>query len=122
MRKHLVFSTLSELICIMPDNLVCISADGNYCTLLQADGTMRTVTIQLGQIESLIFDQQVESDGSKFVRIGKSLIINIRYVYYVNPTRQKLILSDARSFTHDMSASKEALKQLKEYIEKEVKK
>lgn len=121
MRKHLVISTATELIRIMPDNLVSISADGNYCTLLQADGVMRTVTCQLGQIATLIHDQQIESDDSQFIRIGKSLIINSRYIYFINPVRQKLILSDARSFTHEMTASREALKQLKDYIEKEVK-
>jgi hypothetical protein len=36
-------------------------------------------------------------------------------------TRQKLTLSDVRTFSHTVTASKEALKQLKEEIEKSIK-
>lgn len=51
--------------------------------------------------------------------LGKSLIINQIYIYYINIPQQKLILSDSEAFIHTVSASKEALKQLKELIEKE---
>ena len=53
------------------------------------------------------------------IRIGKSLIINRNYVYYINIPKQKLTLSDAATFSHTVVASKEALKQLKELLEKE---
>ena len=56
-----------------------------------------------------------------FIRIGKSLIINRSYIYYINVPKQKLILSDVATFNHTVAASKEALKQLKELLEKEVK-
>ena len=56
-----------------------------------------------------------------FIRIGKSLIINRSYIYYINVPKQKLILSDVATFNHTVVASKEALKQLKELLEKEVK-
>ena len=64
---------------------------------------------------------QLGSEGELFIRIGKSLIINRSYIYYINVPKQKLILSDAQTFSHTVSASKEALRQLKELLEKEVK-
>ena len=76
------------------------------------------VSHQLGQIEKMIASQ-LDRDADMFVRIGKSLIINRHYIYYIDVTKQKLILSDVRSFSHKVSASKEALKQLKELMEKE---
>lgn len=76
------------------------------------------VSYQLGQIEKLI-SSQLGSKGAVFIRIGKSLIINRSYIYYINIPKQKLILSDVNTFNHTVTASKEALKQLKELLEKE---
>ncbi len=78
------------------------------------------ISYQLGQIEKMI-SSQLGSEGNIFIRIGKSLIINRSYIYYINVPKQKLILSDAKNFNHSVSASKEALRQLKELIEKETK-
>ena len=44
---------------------------------------------------------------------------NRSYIYYINIPKQKLILSDVNTFNHTVTASKEALKQLKELLEKE---
>ena len=81
---------------------------------------MRMLSYQLGQIEKMI-SSQLGSDGNIFIRIGKSLIINRSYIYYINISKQKLTLSDIASFNHTVTASKEALKQLKELIEKDIK-
>jgi DNA-binding LytR/AlgR family response regulator len=118
MGSHLIISTSTELVRIPPERIVYISSDGNYSMLIQADGETRMVSYQLGQIEKMIASQ-LDRNADMFVRIGKSLIINRHYIYYIDVTKQKLILSDVRSFSHTVSASKEALKQLKELIEKE---
>ena len=76
------------------------------------------VSYQLGQIAKLI-SSPLGSEGAVFIRIGKSLIINRSYIYYINIPKQKLILSDVNTFNHTVTASKEALKQLKELLEKE---
>lgn len=78
------------------------------------------LSFQLGQIEKMIASQ-LGSEGSSFIRIGKSLIINRSYIYYINVPKQKLVLSDVTTFSHTVTASREALKQLKELLEKEVK-
>lgn len=61
-----------------------------------------------------ILPSAIGSEGNIFIRIGKSLIINRSYIYYINVPKQKLTLSDVSSFSHSVTASKEALKQLKE--------
>ena len=76
------------------------------------------ISYQLGQVEKMLASQ-LGSESSAFIRIGKSLIINRSYIYYINVPKQKLTLSDVESFGHTVAASKEALKQLKELIEKE---
>ena len=117
---QLVLSTSIDLVRITPDGIVYIASDGNYSMLVQADGETRMLSFQLGQIEKMIACQ-LGSEGELFIRIGKSLIINRSYIYYINVPKQKLILSDAQTFSHTVSASNEALRQLKELLEKEVK-
>ena len=118
MSKHLVISTSVELVRIKPENIVYISSDGNYSSIMQVDGEVRTVTVQLGMIENLI-NTQLGTSGALSIRTGKSLFLNRYYIYYINLTRQKLIMSDAAKFSHILSASKDALKQIKELLEKE---
>ena len=119
MKRHLIITTSLDLVRIAPDRIVYISSDGNYSTLVQTDGEMRMLSYQLGQIEKMI-SSQLGSDGNIFIRIGKSLIINRAYIYYINIPKQKLTLSDVASFNHTVTASKEALKQLKELLEKDI--
>jgi DNA-binding LytR/AlgR family response regulator len=119
MKKRLVISTSVDLVCIEPSRIVYISSDGNYSTLVQTDNEMRMLSYQLGQIEKMI-SSQLGSDGKNFIRIGKSLIVNSSYIYYINIAKQKLILSDVATFSHTVTPSKEALKQLKDLLEKEI--
>ncbi len=119
-KRHLIISTANDMVRIAAEKIVYVSSDGNYCNLVQTDNESRLLTFQLGQIESMIHDQLGAKDNP-FIRIGRSLIINRNYIYYINLQNQRLILSDNDRFTYTVSASKEALKQLKELIEKEAK-
>lgn len=114
---HLVISTATDLVRVAARHIVCITSDGNYSTIVQTGNELRVVTTQLGQVEHMIAEQ-LPDIGSTFVRIGKSLIININSVHYINIPKQQLILVDALQNRHTLTASKEALKALKELIEK----
>lgn len=81
-KRQLLFPTSIDLVRIAPERIVYISSDGNYSTLVQADGEVRMLSFQLGQIEKMIADQ-LGSEGNRFIRIGKSLIINRSYIYYM---------------------------------------
>ena len=117
MGKNLVFSTTTELVRVPAENVVFISADGNYSSIKMADGGEYVLTLQLGQIEKRI-SEMVEENDNRFIRIGKSLIVNHEYITLLNPSRQKMVLSDCSTFRHELSASREALKALKDFIEK----
>lgn len=117
MSKRLVISTPQELVRIAPENVVYFSSDGNYTTMFQSDGENKVFTIQLGKIGEMI-NEQFSAGESTFVRIGRSLIINWSYVYLVNVPKQRLILSDIRSFKYELHASYDELKGLKEGLEK----
>lgn len=87
MTKQLIIATSNDLVRIAPDHIVYISSDGNYSTLVQTDGEMRMLSFQLGQIEKMIASQ-LGSEGNIFIRIGKSLIINRSYIYYLHQRAQ----------------------------------
>ena len=118
MKSHLIISTSNDLLRIAPESIVYIASDGNYSTLVQTDGESHLLSLQLGQVESAIHDQ-FGNVNHNFIRIGRCLIINRSYINYINVSRQKLVLSNASTFRHELSASHNALKQLKDFLEKE---
>lgn len=112
-----VISTATDLVRIAARHIVYISSDGNYSTLVQTGNEVRVVTNQLGQLEKMIVEQ-LPDIGRMFIRIGKSLIINVNTVNYINVPKQQLVLVDALQNRYTLSASREALKALKDVIEK----
>ena len=116
LNSRILVRTSVELSRILTDRIVYVHSDGNYSTFVIANGEERTVTLQLGEIEELM-SEQLESNGNNFIRIGRCLIVNYNYIYHINVSRQQLILSDNATLTYTLSASKEALKKLKEYVE-----
>ncbi len=120
MYNYLIISNSNELVRIAVDRVVYISSDGNYSILVQADGETRVLTYQLGELERMI-SEQLGVFGKVFVRIGRSLIINRQYIYHIDVSKQKLVLSDCVIVKHTLSASVAALKQLKELLEKDLK-
>ncbi len=117
MSDFLTISNANELVRIPAEGLAYIESEGNYSDIFTCDGGKRTVTVQLGILEEMIHQQFQRPD--EFARIGKSLIVNLKLIHYINPAKKQLILSDCRTFKFSLEASKEALKKLKEYFEKE---
>jgi len=119
--KHLVISNSNELVRVAPDRIVYITSDGNYSSLVLSGNIERVFSINLGAIQKIL-ETQLKDESQQFIRIGKSLIINYNYIYLINIGKQLLILSD-RQFqqSYELTASRDALKQLKTVIESGVK-
>lgn len=116
MSKYIVISNNVDLLRVSSDNVVYFGAEGNYCKVYLADGNSHLLSFQIGKIEEQI-TMQMGASAQTFLRIGRSNIINSRYVYYVNPSRQNLIMSDGLNFRYSITSSRESLSKLKEYIE-----
>lgn len=116
MDRRLTFSTAYELLRVPSDAVVYIEADGNYSTLHLANGESSVVSMQLGQIVDLIMNT-VEPGDERFVRIDRRLIINCDYVFDIQIQKQKLTLSDCRTFKFHLKPSQDKLKQLKKKLE-----
>jgi DNA-binding LytR/AlgR family response regulator len=116
MERYLVISRGTEMLRVPASRLVYVSADGNYANVVTQDNRRQMVSFQLGQVEDMIGDQLGE-EGGKFVRLGRSLIINTDFVYWVDIAKQQLILSDCVQCYHELTASREVLIKLKAYID-----
>lgn len=101
---------------IPANSLMYVSSDGNYSKVITEDSRQRLVTLQLGQIEDIL-QEQLEDAESCFIRLGRSLIINTNYIYFIDISKQELILSNCKGSYHVLSASREVLIKLKAYIE-----
>jgi hypothetical protein len=73
------------------------------------------LSFQLGQVESIIKEQLSYSNHS-FVRVGKSLIINMDELICVNITKQTLEMNQPSGEKMLFSASREALKKLMNFL------
>jgi DNA-binding LytR/AlgR family response regulator len=114
--RFLVISKGTELLRVPAVRLVYVSADGNYANVVTQDNKKQIVSFQLGQVEDMIADQ-LGDEGGNFVRLGRGLIINTDFVYLIDITKQRLVLSDCTGCYHELTASREVLVKLKAYID-----
>lgn len=115
MKEKLLIHAVNEAYSFAPEQVVCIEADGNYSNLYLSNGNSYLLSFQLGQVESIIKEQLSYSSYS-FVRVGKSLIVNVDEVLCVNITKQTLEMSTTSGEKLLLSASREALKKLMAFM------
>lgn len=117
--KVLIISNANELVRIKPERVVYVKSDGNYSTMVLHDKTEQVFTMNLAQCQQLM-EEQLGTEAMTFIRLGKQLIVNRAYIFKINPTKQQLLMSNIQvNIAFELSASKEALKQLKTLIESE---
>ena len=114
MEKYLVIDRNTEYLRIPTHRLMYVSSEGNYSYVWMQDCSKQMVSLQLGQIEDRLAD--LMGDDCEFVRIGKSLIVNIDFVHQIDISKQKLVLSDCFRCKYELTASREALVKLKAYV------
>ena len=115
MKEKLLIHTVNEAYSFDPNQIICIEADGNYSNLHLSNGNEYLLSFQLGQVESIIKEQLSYSNHS-FVRVGKSLIINIDELICVNITKQMLEINQPSGERLLFNASREALKKLMNFL------
>ena len=105
-----------ELLRLHAADVVSIEADGNYSVLHVVGDEKRTVLFQLGQLEQML-GEQLGSEASVFVRVGRGIIVNRRYIYSININRQSIVMRDSYGHRYpELRASHESLKKLKDLV------
>ncbi len=120
MTNEIIISNATDLIRLSANDILAIKASGNYSVLVLSDGLERLITYQLGQVEQML-SRQLGSAASTFIRIGRGVIINQEYLFIINLPKQQLVVRSSCNVQKEFSTSKEALRELKQYIEKRIK-
>ena len=115
--EWLKISTSTELVRVATNEIVYVRADGTYSDLMLTNGKKRKMTFQLH-----FFDEVFQLlRNNVFVRVGRSLIVNKRYIHVVNLTDQMLVFG-GQTITGEIApvqVSRDSLKKLKELLEEE---
>ena len=110
---YLHFKSRHELLRIDPASIVYFEADGNYIDIVTINGMRTTVCVSLAQMQQLL-STTLKEQASIFVRIGKKHIVNHTYLFQVDYSKQKLVLSDGVRFAFQINIPKESLRKFKE--------
>ncbi|MBR3514481.1 MAG: LytTR family transcriptional regulator [Bacteroidaceae bacterium] len=122
----------TELLRVATTEIVYVKADGNYSEIVLINNRKHRITMQLHVFEG--YFRQLRHNF--FVRVGRSLIVNKRFIYLINLPEQKLVFAGpyllkdistalAQERTkrfediYTLTVSREALKELKQTLETE---
>lgn len=98
--KKLVFPNQRGFVAYSPDEILYFQADRNYSYIHLTNGSKQIVSMQLGQIEKSL-------PKSRFFRINRSSIINLKYFTHADQKLRKCFLEvDGTLFDFDMKIAK----------------
>ena len=114
-QQRLIFNSRDELLRIDVARIVYFEADGNYTYIVTCNKLKSAVCMNLGQMEDVLANRLKEKK-SIFARIGKKYIVNLNYIYKINPLKKQMVLTDFSNFAYQLDLSREALKSLKDIM------
>ncbi|MDR1594170.1 MAG: LytTR family transcriptional regulator [Prevotellaceae bacterium] len=118
--KYIIFNTRDMLLRISQSQIMCFCADKNYTDMFLTTGRKFTFTYGLSAMQKHL-EESLKEDVRYFVRLGKSAIANLQFVYRIDLLKQILELYDPvnnKYFT--LKVSKESLKSLKQFFKEEI--
>lgn len=108
----------TEVLNVHPGDIVYVRADGNYCLMTMTGGFEQELWISMKRFAS-IAEEQLSDGPAAFVVVGRSLIVNLSYIYRINPAKGELVLFDSSNPARiSLHASSVALSSLKEYLDR----
>lgn len=115
--KELIFSNSGTgLLKVRPEDIVYIEADGNYCRMYLRGGFEQQLWFNRQRFISII-SKQLRDEKPTFIVVGRSYIINLAYIFRINPVQSELTLFDSSKPEQiSLHASQEALNKLKKEI------
>ena len=111
----LYINTRNELIRVDCSKIVYMEGDGNYTNIVLVNKQKASVCMNLTRMQQFI-SESLRERASIFARVGKRFIVNLTFIYKVQPLLQSLVVTDGVNFAFQLGVSKEALKQLKDIL------
>lgn len=111
------FDNRDELVAINTETVAAVLASGNYCRLLTINGRETTLTHSLAVVEKSL--KATKSTKAKFIRLGRSQMVNHAFLSRIDLLKQVVVLSDG---VNDLKikAPKETLRAYKKAIAKSI--
>ena len=88
----LYFDSRDELTCIDTDLVAVIQANGNYSRVIYITKREVMLTCGISKLETIL--KSSNSKKNRFVRLGRSFIINHSFLHKIEVLKQQLVLSD----------------------------
>lgn len=114
----LFFNTRDELTVIDSEEIAVVQANGNYSKVLTIYRREIMLTSGISKVEQVL--KSIKEKKSKFVRVGRSLIVNHSFLQKIDLMKQVMILS-GQGNEIKVNVSKKTLKIYKDAIAKSIK-
>lgn len=118
----LIIKNKSEVLYLQLNDILYIQADGNYCNINLADGSViNTLTYQRAEIARMLEEQLPNDVIGRFALLGRSYLVNTDYVLRIQPSKQLLTFRVNKYGTLkkiSIKATANALQQLEILMEK----
>lgn len=119
MKEYLVLGNSNEVLRIATEDILYVSAMGNYTVFHFTYGDTESMPLSIAKIEESI-NILCPQTSKDFVRVGRSLIINLSHLLKVDVAGQKLVLLDSNKERKEVEASNASLKELVDFIRSSV--
>lgn len=114
----LFFNTRDELTVIDSEEIAVVQANGNYSKVLTIYRREIMLTSGISKVEQVL--KNLKEKKSKFVRVGRSLIVNHSFLRKIDLMKQVMVLS-GQGNEIKVNVSKKTLKIYKDAIAKSIK-
>ena len=116
MTDKLLFRIYGEMYLVDLPHVLYFKADDHYTHVYTDSGTHMVMPFGLSKVETAIAQRLPENNF--LLRLGRSHIVNIQYIYHVNMLKQSVLLADSHGQMHTLHFSRQVLQSLMEHLER----
>ena len=112
------FNTRDELTCIDANKVAVVQANGNYSRVVYITKREIMLTYGISKMEEIL--KFYNNKNNRFIRLGRSFIINHAFLQKIDVLKQQIILSDNDKNEIRVTISKPVLKSYKQAVIKSI--
>lgn len=114
----LYFNTRDDLTCIDASKVAVVQANGNYSRVVYITKREIMLTNGISKLEEVL--KTYNSKDNRFIRLGRSIIINHAFLQKIDVLKQQVILSDGDKNEIRVTIPKPILKSYKQAVVKSI--
>lgn len=107
----LYFNTRDDLTCIDTDLVAAVQASGNYSRVVYITKREMMLTSGISKLETML--KAHNNQQNRFVRLGRSIIVNHSFLQKIDVLKQQIVLSDGHKEELRVTVPKHILKSYK---------